>query len=167
MDATSDSRLNLTIHFDLDGVLADFRRGFVERIGERPEAFPVDEMWKRVAAVPRFFQQLPVMPGAHEMLSFAASIGTSRILTAIPRLTTYPTATEEKHYWVRKNLGDIPVTVVRYARQKTEYAHPRAILVDDTSENVQRWIKAGGIGIIHVSAKETMFALQNQLHSLM
>jgi 5'(3')-deoxyribonucleotidase len=142
------------IHFDLDGVLADFCKGFMEIAGKRPEAFGTDDMWAYVASAPEFFLRLEVMPGTKEMLHLAASMGEVRILTAIPRKTTYPAAEDEKRQWVARHFGDISVTVVQYARQKADHAMPADILIDDAEDNIRRWIRAGGIGIHYVDAVE-------------
>jgi len=33
------------------------------------------------------------------------------------------------------------------------------ILIDDRADNIQRWVAAGGVGILHVSAADTRKAL--------
>jgi 5'(3')-deoxyribonucleotidase len=152
------------INFDLDGVLADFRKRFVEIAGQTPDTFTVDEMWARVASVPEFFLRLDVAADAMEMFALARTLGEVRILTAIPRKSTYPDAAEEKRRWVAQHFGEIPVTVVQYARQKADHARPGDVLVDDAADNVRRWIEAGGTGIVHVSAAQTMPLLLSALH---
>lgn len=147
------------VHLDLDGVLADFGRGLVEATGKAPDAFSVDEMWARVAAIPEFFLGLETTTAAHELLAVARSLGEVRILTAIPRRTTYPAAAEEKRRWVARHFGDLPVVVVQYASQKADHARPGDILIDDAAENIRRWVKAGGTGIVHTDLVQTLAEL--------
>lgn len=147
------------IHLDLDGVLADFHRGLVEATGQAPDAFSVDEMWARVAAIPEFFLGLATTAAAHELVAAARALGEVRILTAIPRRTTYPAAEEEKRRWVARHFGDLPVVVVQFARQKADHARSGDILIDDAAENVRRWVKAGGIGIVHADLVQTLAEL--------
>lgn len=147
------------IHLDLDGVLADFRKGFVAVTGRQPEEFSVDEMWASVASVNGFFLELEITQGGRELFTFAQSLGEVRILTALPRKSTYPTAADEKRLWVDRHFGDIPVVTVQYARQKADLARQHDILIDDSPENVRRWVKAGGLGVVHTDLDSTVAAL--------
>lgn len=155
-----NSTASRIIHFDLDGVLADFRKGFMEIAGRPPETFSTDEMWAHVASVPEFFLRLDVMPNAMDLFTAARTYGEVRILTAIPRITTYPAATEEKQRWVARHFGDAAVTVVQYARQKAKHARPGDILIDDAADNIRRWVEAGGIGIHYVDTVEAVAELR-------
>ena len=82
-------------HLDLDGVLADICGGFVRQAGVPSEALTVDAMWAHVAQVPGFFPRLEPTAGAQELVALAARIGTPCVLTATPRVTTYPDAATE------------------------------------------------------------------------
>jgi hypothetical protein len=144
------------IHLDLDGVLADFRKGFVAKTGLVPEECSTDEMWSRIAAVQKFFLQLDVTADGLRLFAFAQMLGEVRILTATPRRTTHPTAEVEKRQWAAIHFGDVPVTVVQYARQKADQARPGDILIDDSPENIRRWNAAGGLGIVHTGFDNTV-----------
>ena len=148
--------MSCIIYFDLDGVLADFHKGFFDVTGSAPGDFSANEMWTHVSNTQYFFLNLEVTSGGKALFDFARNYGEVRFLTAIPRATTYPTAADEKVRWTTKYFGDVPVTAVQYARQKADYAPPHDILVDDSSENIRRWIKAGGQGIVHSSLDDTV-----------
>jgi 5'(3')-deoxyribonucleotidase len=138
------------IHFDLDGVLADFRKGFTDNFGVSPESMTSDEMWTRIAAQPEFFLKLDVLKSGFELIELAKSLGEVRVLTALPRKATYALAEDEKRRWAAMHLGsDIPLVAVQFASQKPRWARAGDILIDDAEENVRRWNKAGGIGIVH------------------
>jgi 5'(3')-deoxyribonucleotidase len=147
------------IHFDLDGVLADFRKAFVAITGQPPEAFSTDDMWSRVATSPQFFLHLDVTAEGNALLDIAKSLGEIRILTAVPRKATYPSAEIEKRKWVARHLGEIHMVVVQYARQKAEYARPGDVLIDDSPDNIRRWVRAGGTGILHIGFTNTVEVL--------
>jgi len=66
-----------------------------------------------------------------------------------------------KRLWVRNNLPGIKLTLAQ-AYNKKNYAEPNHILIDDRTSNIEQWIKAGGIGILHTSAEDTI----NQLKAL-
>jgi hypothetical protein len=43
---------------------------------------------------------------------------------------------------------------------KAAYAKPNHILIDDREKSIQPWREAGGIGILHTSAADTISQLQ-------
>ena len=93
------------IHFDLDGVLADFRKGVTDNFGVSPESMTSDEMWTRIAAQPEFFLKLDVLKSGFELIELAKSLGEVRVLTALPRKATYALAEDEKRRWAARHLG--------------------------------------------------------------
>ena len=64
-------------------------------------------------------------------------------------------AIEHKTQWVHNNLAPLTVHVTRSSK-KREFAAPNHILVDDWVRNIGQWEEAGGIGIHHTSAIETI-----------
>jgi hypothetical protein len=63
--------------------------------------------------------------------------------------------------WVNRELPGTPL-ILRRAKHKKDFAAPDAILIDDRPDNVQGWIDAGGIGILHKSAEETINVLTSR-----
>jgi diphthamide synthase subunit DPH2 len=44
----------------------------------------------------------------------------------------------------------LPVTIGPYSRDKWKHVkNPGDILIDDRADNIEEWIAAGGIGILH------------------
>ncbi len=60
------------IYVDMDGVLADFDRGFYEIAGISTDSISIDELWARIDAYDKakFFSELPWMCGGKEMWNF-------------------------------------------------------------------------------------------------
>ncbi|MBQ3863905.1 MAG: hypothetical protein II790_07700, partial [Schwartzia sp.] len=80
------------------------------------------------------------------------------ILSGIPKPRRgITTAADDKSEWVRRNLGEhIKVNIV-YREEKKNYVTGRdCILIDDYEKNIKEWEKAGGTGILFISAKETL-----------
>jgi hypothetical protein len=46
--------------------------------------------------------------------------------------------------------------ILRSAKHKKDFAGPNNILIDDRVDNINGWIEAGGIGILHTSAEDTI-----------
>ena len=50
--------------------------------------------------------------------------------------------------------------ILAYSYNKKDYADKNSILIDDYSKNIEQWRAAGGIGILHTSAEDTIKQLQ-------
>ena len=159
------------IFFDMDGVLADFDRGVSELchmvpqdINGKKDPQRKDEMWRVVKEVGHFYDKLEMMPGAREMFDqiYSRYPGCCEILTGIPKARRgITTAGEDKINWVRRLLSkDIKVNIV-YREEKPRYCTgANCILIDDSQENIDAWIRFGGTGILHKSAEETIAKLK-------
>ena len=64
-----------------------------------------------------------------------------------------------KEIWVRTNIPGTEL-ILKPAPEKQELAEPNAILIDDRKDNIQQWKDAGGIGILHTSANNTINELE-------
>lgn len=159
------------IFFDMDGVLADFDRGVEElchmppqNINGKRDLQKDDEMWLRIKETGHFYDKLEMMPGAYEMFDqiYSKYPGCCEILTGIPKPNRgITTAGEDKTNWVRRLLSkDIKVNIV-FREEKPRYCSGTdCILIDDSIENINDWIRFGGTGILHKSADETIARLK-------
>lgn len=137
------------LYLDLDGVLADFDRGYLEHFGKLPSEVSDEELWQNLNATPDFFDSLHPMKGA--MLAFAGLRALSpAILTACPR-TNYHEAAANKRRWVHRYLGqDVTVLPCMGGTNKPVFMHAYGdVLVDDMPKNVNAWRAAGGVGVLH------------------
>jgi 5'(3')-deoxyribonucleotidase len=143
------------IFCDLDGTLADFDRMFMlvsDMSGDAYEKqYGKNSIWDEVNAVDHFFFKLPLMPGADKLIRILNQYDTT-VLTAP---TNYvPQCKADKQAWVRKYLGG-GIRVV-FEKEKYKYATPHSILIDDYKKNIDPWIRAGGIGILHTGTNNTI-----------
>lgn len=69
-------------------------------------------------------------------------------------------AVEEKNEWCRQHLGNAPVHLVRKSEDKAQFAGPNHILIDDREKSIRPFVDAGGIGILHISAADTIAKLK-------
>jgi hypothetical protein len=80
-----------------------------------------------------------------------------------PQLLSAPSRDESskigKFVWVKRNVPGTKL-ILRSAERKQEFATPNSILIDDRADNIQRWKDAGGIGIHHTSASDTIQQLK-------
>lgn len=150
---------------DLDGVLADLDKLVKERTGMTFEQLRASGsgFTKFVAAEREanrtIFDNLDKMPDADQLWDYVVKYKPD-ILTA----TGYPTekATAEKIRWVMDNLsGYDKILVTVSGADKHKYAAPNHILIDDRMKAIGPWREAGGIGILHTSAKDTISELKS------
>lgn len=153
------------IFVDLDGVLADLETYVENVLNQKLQTLPNgnwandDEIWKKLRELgePKF-DQLGLIPDAMTLWNYVKP-HTPHVLTA----TGYPVKENAalKRKWVNKNLsgyGDIHT--VEKSVLKADLAHPHAILIDDRNKSIDPWRKAGGIGIHHKSATQTIEELK-------
>ena len=149
------------LHVDQDGVLADFQLGYVTQTNipwHIATALPDNIFWDNVNKHPDFFYELPLMPDALELWDTIKHLD-PRILTAIPRVTTRATTKDEKRRYITKYFGEhVIVNFSPSAQDKVKFYRPgtRDVLIDDRKDTIETWNKAGGIGIHHTSAKNTI-----------
>ena len=134
------------IFIDLDGVVADFD-AHIEATGKRDAQGR--NKWNELDY--DWWAKMPPAPGAREFFNEAKKLGEVRFLTA-------PVLSEDcfagKAAWVRKFVPEegksaLKRLIMASSKDKYYLAGPDRILIDDRLENVEAWIKAGGIGIHH------------------
>lgn len=156
------------LYVDLDGVLVDFVKLASEWVpGWQGDASPnrdkrLDrELWGRVGGRAKkgipFWGQMDPMPDAHQLWDYVKKYN-PQILSA---KGVVGNPEHEKREWVAKHLGPNVITnLVIRSSDKAQYAHPNAILIDDKRKAIDPWIAAGGIGVFHTSAADTIRQLK-------
>jgi 5'-nucleotidase len=154
----------MRIYLDLDGVLADFERHFIEYFGVDPQTLDDAVMWKMINGYPDFYANLPPMKDALSLFEELNRwcIGVT-ILTACPR-SNYRNAAIQKRDWVRKHLStDVTVIPMLGGVNKALFMHePGDILIDDMEKNCRAWEELGGIAIVHRSTDSTVAVLKER-----
>lgn len=138
------------LYLDLDGVMADFDGAFPAVFGVSHIDMPKKEMWRYIATKPRFFADLPPMPGAMEAWAFWLRWYNPIVLTSAGE-SHYDEIAPQKRDWVERFLGpDVPVIVVRDGIDKPLHmASAGDILIDDWSKNTNAWNEHGGRAVKH------------------
>lgn len=150
------------IYCDVDGVLANFDKGFKELTGYLPKdyevKFGIDEFWKAIPEdTTKFWAELEWMEDGKQLWDYIKKYN-PMLLSAPSRAETSKLGKKE---WVAKELPGVKL-ILKGAKYKHEYAKPHSILIDDRKDNIERWKNAGGIGIYHTSTQDTI----NQLNQI-
>jgi 5'(3')-deoxyribonucleotidase len=156
------------IHLDLDGVIFNMVKRVKELTGKSFEEFSSrQEAWNEINKHQDIFKHLELMPDAEELVNgvtkFAKENGyTVEVLTAIPLMTKFPFASMHKEESVKRHFGHLgwKFKIGPYAKDKQNHCKPGDILIDDSQMNIDQWNKAGGVGILHTSAKKTLDTLK-------
>jgi len=150
-----------TIYSDMDGVLVDFNERF-KRFSkgipptEYEQKFGKDKFWELVDGIGvRFWVGMDWMSDGKQLWDYIKSYN--------PTLLSSPSRADHskmgKRIWRQRNLPTTKL-VLSQARNKKNYANPDSILIDDRESNIDQWIKAGGVGILHTDTASTINKLK-------
>jgi hypothetical protein len=149
-------RFNL--HLDMDGLLADFDKGFMDMCGSTipmREYEDEDYAWELIKKAKDFWLNLLPMPGAIAFWEKLWSQDLSLCILTSPSTHDTDRAILQKRQWVDKWLGKHVPIFYRRAKYKAQLASPDAILIDDWLPNIQGWEMAGGVAIHHLNFSAT------------
>lgn len=133
------------IFCDLDGVLADFEQGVVNRFKKTPDQLKPGLMWGVINKSNTFFDTLPWMPRGRELWEAIRQYDPI-ILTGIPRSAS---AAEQKRKWCARELGPDVHVITCSTKDKPNYCISNAILIDDRTDNLKTWNSKGGKFILY------------------
>ena len=148
-----------TIYCDMDGVLADFDKGYKDLTGittQEADAKGAEFFWEPIAkAGASFWIKLKWMPDGKQLWDYIKQYN--------PSLLSAPSKEKSsrigKHVWVKRNLPDVKL-ILANAVDKQNYSGENQILIDDREKNIEQWRSKGGIGIFHTSAADTIKQLK-------
>jgi len=160
--------MDYKIYVDMDGVVADFDQRFIDLSGMLPREFEtkygknafwdfIDEGDNKL----KFWVGIPQMSDAQQLMDFVSKYD-YEMLTA-PSLKKQ--SLMGKGLWMinqTKNglFPSKPKVNYKSAKNKKDFAASNHILVDDKASTIDSWNAAGGIGILHTSAANTISQLK-------
>ena len=148
-----------TIFCDMDGVIVDFERGYKELTGHYTKNHPDNaNFWEPIDKEgPSYWANLPWMPDGQELWRYNKKYK-PYILSSPSRSQTSRVG---KDAWLKMHLQNSYKKAYFYPRhQKQLFAGPNKILIDDLPNTIQEWNDAGGVGILHTSAANTIKELK-------
>ena len=174
------------IFCDLDGVLVDFDRGFMELPSNSEKLTPKeyeekhgkDSIWPMIDSLGEsFWTNLQWMKDGRELWDYLKQY--DPIILSAP--SRHPGCITGKTKWVNTHLGieQEPVmdpanftedTRFVLANHKHDYVKPaeelldkHPVLIDDFSKKLEKWTSAGGIGILHNDATDTIRVVEEMM----
>lgn len=149
------------IFSDMDGVLTDFDASFKkvsDGIAPRDyeKKFGKDKFWELIdGGGVGYWVGMPYMPDGETYWNYIKDYDVE-LLSSPSRSNTSRLG---KRLWVRNNMPGVKLTLAQ-AYLKKNYAASNHILIDDRKSNIDEWRAAGGIGILHTSAADTIQQLK-------
>jgi 5'(3')-deoxyribonucleotidase len=159
----------ITLYLDMDGVLADFNKEYT-----KIDPYKEDRKKFRSAVIDhKIFEKLDFMPDTQELLNHVSKLHdiNVEILTSMGTHDPFQamSAKTQKMFWLQKHNIPYRSNFVHSKQEKAQYANPRSILIDDSVGCISPFIEAGGHGILHVNASDSIRILDStilQLRSL-
>ena len=135
------------LYLDLDGFMFDFEGHFRDSFGLECKHCEDDRIWALIEGVDRFFENMPLLPGAKEFYRKVENLR-PLFLTTCPR-TNYAHVAGQKIRAIRKHLSKVAhILPVMGSHHKPLFMRkPGGILIDDWGKNCREWTAAGGVAI--------------------
>jgi|TARA_B110000285_G_scaffold227276_1_gene288339 hypothetical protein len=155
------------IFLDMDGVLADFESKAAEMLGHSlgntDEGHNTYDVHKRELTAKHMFRKMDPLPDAWMLTDWCLRSGIhTEILTAAGTVNR-DIVVNDKIAWIKEHVNTHWTLIPTFkGSQKAAFAHKKAVLIDDRDRNIDCWVEAGGIGILHTSAEDTI----NKLNEL-
>ena len=160
--------MDYKVYVDMDGVVADFDQRFLDLSGMMPREYEAkygrDAFWEFIDEGEnklKFWIGIPQMSDAQSLMDYVSQYDYEML--------TSPSIKQQslmgKGLWIKNHTNkglfkSKPKVNYRFAKNKVEFAAPNHILIDDKASTIDSWNAAGGIGILHTSAANTISQLK-------
>ncbi len=161
-----DSRNDILIFLDMDGVVADTEL-HAHNTGVEMDSKTADDLSRE------WWASIPPCAGAKEFYDDLRAIGRVRFLTGVKKGSGCRIGKEDwlKTFVPERGWGISLDMIPLASKDKWLVAAPGRILIDDREENIRDWIAYGGIGILHKgdfaeTLRQVKVAIQNMRPAL-
>ena len=152
------------IYLDMDGVIADFEKRYVELFKVQPsstrEYKEFNKFFDKFIA-DGHFETLELMPDAMDLVrALRNALPPTQILSSTASEQRHKAISEQKIKWLETQGIDFQRNLVPGKELKKRYARTDTLIIDDTESVIDDWRAAGGVAILHKSVADTLVQLK-------
>lgn len=156
------------IFVDMDGVLCDFNKRYTEKFGLSPAEVKADRKNKMYSkhwhqfVTDHEFASLDKMANAGTLIEILKEVDDRIqicILSSAGGFDRQREVQEQKLEWLEQHDIHWPAVIVPGRKYKTGFASDDALIIDDTYDVVESFIKAGGYGVWYKDGGENGLGL--------
>ena len=156
----------ITLYLDMDGVLCNFDKAY-----RSLRTHATDGKRFRAAVMEyQIFEDLEFMPDTQELLTYVAKLDGIHIeiLTSMGTFDVQQgnAAKYQKMHWLNKHNIPYKANFVRAKQEKANFAHDRAILVDDSIGCITPFNAKNGHGILHTKSSDSIQQIHDTIRGI-
>jgi predicted nucleotidyltransferase len=110
---------------------------------------------------PDFYINMDWMKDGKELFNYLKNQNTEILSHSEGESSNDTRSRDGKLIWLKNNFVKLKPNLVPNREDKSKFAAPNAILIDDREDNVNEFINAGGKAILHKNAEDTINQLKN------
>jgi hypothetical protein len=153
------------IYLDMDGVLCNFEKRYIERYGTGPLGEDRDRKefsknWHDFVLSGQF-ETLDWFAGGKELIEYVNSTGIRvEILSSSGGIPYHTEVRDQKIKWLCENGLNYAVNIVPGRKVKKYFSYEGNLLIDDTPDVIEAFNKGPGVGILHKDLDVTLETLE-------
>ena len=156
----------ITLYLDMDGVLCNFDKAYRAIDPEKVDR----KKFRDAVFIHKIFEDLEFMPDTQELLNYVCKLENINI-EILTSVGTYDEqqgneAKMQKLHWLNKNNIPYRANFVRAKQEKANFAHDRAILVDDSIGCITPFAAKGGHAIHHSRSSDTIQQIHDTIRGI-
>ena len=156
----------ITLYLDMDGVLCNFDKAYRKLDPEKADR----KKFREAVFTYKIFEDLEFMHDAQELLNFVSKLEGINI-EILTSMGTYDAqqgneAKYQKMHWLNKHNIPYKANFVRAKQEKANFAHDKAILVDDSIGCINPFNVKGGHGILHTKSSDSIQQIHDTIRGI-
>jgi hypothetical protein len=156
----------ITLYLDMDGVLCNFDKAYRALDPEKADR----KKFREAVFTYKIFEDLEFMPDAQELLDYVSKLENINI-EILTSMGTYDElqgheAKTQKLYWLHEHNIPYKANFVRAKQEKANFAHDRAILVDDSIGCITPFAVKGGHAIHHSRSSDSVQQIHDTIRGI-
>jgi hypothetical protein len=152
------------IYLDMDGVIANFNKRYVELFNIEPSATrdykEFSDFFDKFIEGGNF-ETLELMPDAMDLINaLRNALPPTQILSSSASQKRHEVISAQKTKWLETHDIDFQRNFVPGKQLKKKYARKDTLIIDDTESVISDWRASGGVAILHKNVPDTLVQLK-------